>query len=341
MQKKRVVLSDVAKHAGVSKATVSRYLNHSLKLPEATANKIDTAISELNYKRNAIARHLSKGGGETIGLVVPDITNSFFADLADAAEEVAFQKGYSLVLCITRNNLQKELQFIRWIDTCQVDGLMFITNHPDNGELCNAIRPYSNKIVLIDEDITGCDAAKVFAENRKGGSLATQKLLDAGHTKIAFIGGNRSLMSVQERYAGFSEAMHRAGLNVRDDWIYFGEYEKSFGSYAMEKLLTSQVPPSAIFAASDYLVLGVFDYLRSVNKKVPEDLSIAGFDDASYSNYTQPRISTIKQPAYEMGKIGVEYVIDILQGKFIQETKRLPVHWISRDSVASFKKVHS
>ncbi|EPN9891402.1 ABC transporter permease subunit [Klebsiella michiganensis] len=124
MSIKRVLLSDVAKLAGLSKATLSRYMNNSIVLPQDTIDRIETAIRELDYRGNSLARRLSKGGSETLGLVLPDITNPFFAELADAAEEAASASGYSLVLCITRNNPEKECQFIRWLDTCQVDGLL-------------------------------------------------------------------------------------------------------------------------------------------------------------------------------------------------------------------------
>ena len=118
MSTKRVLLSDVAKLASLSKATVSRYMNHSIVLPQETIDRIESAIRTLDYRGNSLARRLSKGGSETLGLVLPDITNPFFAELADAAEEAASARGYSLVLCITRNNPEKEAQFIRWLTAC-------------------------------------------------------------------------------------------------------------------------------------------------------------------------------------------------------------------------------
>jgi len=156
MSKKRVLLSDVAALAGLSKATVSRYMNQSIMLPQETIDRIEAAIRQLDYRGNSLARRLSKGGSETLGLVLPDITNPFFAELADAAEEAASAHGYSLVLCITRNHPDKESQFIRWLDTCQVDGLLFTTNHPDNGLLRKEINRHQ-RIVLLDEDIPGSE----------------------------------------------------------------------------------------------------------------------------------------------------------------------------------------
>lgn len=168
MSIKRVLLSDVAKLAGLSKATLSRYMNNSIVLPQDTIDRIETAIRELDYRGNSLARRLSKGGSETLGLVLPDITNPFFAELADAAEEAASVSGYSLVLCITRNNPEKECQFIRWLDTCQVDGLLFTTNRPDNGLLRKEVQRHE-RIVLLDEDIPGSKVPKVFADNVQAG----------------------------------------------------------------------------------------------------------------------------------------------------------------------------
>ncbi len=330
--KKRILLSDVAEMAGVSKATVSRYLNNSLALPPETATRIQQAIRQLNYRGNSLARRLSKGGSETLGLVLPDITNTFFAELADAAEEEASAHGYSLVLCVTRNNPDKELQFIRWLDSCQVDGLLFATNRPDDGLLCEEIRHHQH-IVILDEDIPGTTAPKVFTDNHQGGLIATQQLIAAGHQQIAFVGGEYGLMSVRERYQGFSDALHQAGLSCPDPWVLFGQYQLEFGTRALEQLFSTPQRPTAIFAASDYLVLGILDGLRNLNLSAPADLSVVGFDDASYTNYTHPRISTIRQPARQMGHTAIRLLLQMLKDQPVPEITRLPVEWIARDSI--------
>ncbi|MDO6407163.1 LacI family DNA-binding transcriptional regulator [Pantoea phytobeneficialis] len=339
MTKKRVLLSDVAQLAGLSKATVSRYLNHSLVLPQDTVTRIENAIRQLDYRGNSLARRLSKGGSETLGLVLPDITNPFFAELADAAEEAASQHGYSLVLCITRNNPDKECQFIRWLDTCQVDGLLFTTNRPDNGLLRKEVQR-QQRIVLLDEDIPGSSVPKVFADNVQGGKLATEQLIAAGHRHIAFVGGPDALMSVRERYQGFCAAMQQAGLEVVPEWVLFGKYERSFGAQALHHFFAAEQRPTAVFAASDYLVLGLLDGLREQGLRAPDALSLVGFDDASYAEFTQPRISTIRQPAREMGRAAVEQMLALLHGDLpaAQET-RFPVEWIARDSISRLNPV--
>ncbi|MGK3113687.1 LacI family DNA-binding transcriptional regulator [Candidatus Pantoea formicae] len=339
MSTKRVLLSDVAKLAGLSKATVSRYMNHSIVLPQETIDRIETAIHTLDYRGNSLARRLSKGGSETLGLVLPDITNPFFAELADAAEEAASARGYSLVLCITRNNPDKEAQFIRWLDTRQVDGLLFTTNRPDNGVLRAEIQR-QHHVVLLDEDIPGSQVPKVFADNVQGGRIATEQLIAAGHTRIAFIGGPEQLMSVRERYLGFCTAMQQAGLAVPPEWVMYGNYAREFGQQALNHLFSCEQRPTAVFAASDYLVLGLLDGLRANGLQAPAALSLVGFDDANYTDLTQPRISTIRQPARELGHTAVNIMLRLLNNESdIPMETRLPVEWIGRDSIGFVNSV--
>ncbi|HBQ3269309.1 LacI family DNA-binding transcriptional regulator [Klebsiella pneumoniae] len=305
MSIKRVLLSDVAKLAGLSKATLSRYMNNSIVLPQDTIDRIETAIRELDYRGNSLARRLSKGGSETLGLV----------------------------LCITRNNPEKECQFIRWLDTCQVDGLLFTTNRPDNGLLRKEVQRHE-RIVLLDEDIPGSKVPKVFADNVQGGRIATEKLIAAGHRHIAFVGGPDKLMSVRERYQGFCTAMEQAGLSWPPEWVMYGDYQREFGQQALRYLFSQQVRPTAVFAASDYLVLGLLDGLRASGLQAPEALSLVGFDDANYADFTQPRISTIRQPARELGRTAVNIMMRLLNDDpDIPAETRLPVEWIGRDSI--------
>lgn len=334
MGTKRVVLSDVAKYAGLSKATVSRYLNKSISLPQPTVARIEEAIKALDYRANSLARRLSKGGSETIGLVLPDIANPFFAELADAAEEAASLHKYSLVLCVTRNNLEKECQFIRWLDTRQVDGLLFTTNRPDNGQLREQLKGQRH-VVLLDEDVPGSTVPKVFSDNVHGGELAANKLIAAGHQRIAFVGGPDELMSVRERHQGFRQALLNAGLPYSADMVLYGDYSRTFGRAALDQLLALPQPPTAIFAASDYLALGLLDGMRQRGLAVPASLSLVGFDDAIYSDLITPRLSTIRQSARDLGRVAVETLIKLFNDEpDVSQVSRIPVEWISRDSVA-------
>ncbi len=214
-----------------------------------------------------------------------------------------------------------------------VDGLLFTTNRPDNGLLRKEVQRHE-RIVLLDEDIPGSKVPKVFADNVQGGRIATEKLIAAGHRHIAFVGGPDKLMSVRERYQGFCTAMEQAGLSWPPEWVMYGDYQREFGQQALRYLFSQQVRPTAVFAASDYLVLGLLDGLRASGLQAPEALSLVGFDDANYADFTQPRISTIRQPARELGRTAVNIMMRLLNDDpDIPAETRLPVEWIGRDSI--------
>ncbi|WP_395068153.1 LacI family DNA-binding transcriptional regulator [Paraburkholderia silvatlantica] len=326
-------IRDVAEYAKVSKATVSRYLNGSLALPPETSERIDAAIAALNYRQNSLARRLSLGSSETIGLAMPDVANPFFAEIADEVELAASEHGYGLSLCITRNQFDRESLYIGWLDTQHLDGLILVSNRPDDGSLRNLIGTRGN-IVLIDEDIPGADVPKVFVDNVQGGYLATRHLLAAGHRRIGHVSGPRGLFTVQERCEGYRRALAEAGIAFDESLVRFGSYERHFGVTALTGLLELPSPPTAVFAASDYLAVGMLELLRDRAINVPADMSIVGFDDMEFASLLMPPISTLRQSARELGRKGVDLLLARLTGDVPAVVERLPVRLIERASVA-------
>jgi LacI family transcriptional regulator len=334
---KTSTIRDVAEHANVSKATVSRYLNGSLTLPPDTARRIDAAIVELNYRQNSLARRLSLGSSETIGLAMPDVANPFFAEIADEVELAASERGFGLSLCITRNELKRESLYLSWLDTQHLDGLILVSNRPDDGSLRELIGKRRN-IVLIDEDIPGTDVPKVFVDNVQGGYLATRHLIRAGHTRIGHVSGPQTLFTVQERFDGYRRALSEANLPFDPDLVRFGSYERHFGEAALCELLALSDAPTAIFASSDYLAVGMLEALRDRGIEVPRDMSIVGFDDMEFTSLLMPPISTLRQSARDLGRKGVEMLLARLAGDAPSTVHRLPVRLIERASVAPPRK---
>ncbi|MDR0242183.1 MAG: LacI family transcriptional regulator [Burkholderia sp.] len=337
---KTSTISDVASLAQVSKATVSRYLNGNLALPPDTAKRVDDAIVALNFRQNSLARRLSKGSSETIGLAMPNVANPFFAEVADEVEEALRERGYGLSLCITRNLVEREAFYLRWLDTRHLDGLILITNRPDDGQLRQLIKGHRN-IVLMDEDVPGTEVPKVFVNNVEGGYLATRHLLDAGHRRIAHVSGPRFLYTVGERHEGYCKALAEAGVPYDETLVKFGTYERTFGQEAVAELLALREPPTAVFAASDYLAVGMLEALRSRDLKVPDYISIVGFDDMEFASLLMPPISTLRQSARELGRAAVASLIDIISSDSIADSvtgssiQRLPVSLIERSSVGA------
>jgi LacI family transcriptional regulator len=189
--------------------------------------------------------------------------------------------------------------------------------------------------VLLDEDIRGLDVPKVFVENEQGGYMAAQCLIKAGHRRIAHISGPPNLFSVRERVGGFRKALAEVGADVPDSHVIFGRYDRAFGHEAAARLLALPEPPTAIFAASDYLVMGILDALQELGLKAPDDLSLVGFDDMPFASLLNPPITTVRQPVRLMGEHGVDALIARIKGDDHPATvERLPVKLIERASVA-------
>lgn len=323
-------LRDVAAAAGVSTAAVSRYLNRLLPLPPDTASRIDAAIRDLDYRPNPHARRLSLGRAETIGLVLPDIGNPFFAQLAAAVEEAADAAGLALNLHATLNRPGRELDYLERMRHARLDGVIFVTNHGDHEALARAIQA-SERVVLIDEDVTGTDVPKVFCDNRHGGWLVGRHLLAAGHRRIGFIGGPEGVMSARERLFGLQRAVFEHGPPAAVTAILHGPYSVAHGVAAAERLLAMQPRPTAVFAASDEIVLGLLTVLRQRGLRVPQHLSVVAFDDVSPLDLLDPPLTAVRQPVAALGRRAVEIVT---AADFPASVERLPVDLIVRSSVA-------
>ena len=328
-------LRDVAHAATVSVATVSRYLNGTLNLPAGTSARIAAAIRELNYEPNPHARRLSLGRSDMLGLVIPDIANPFFAELAAAVEEGAEANGLGLVLCVTRHRVDRELEYVARLRRNLVDGLLLVTDHGANEALGRTINA-ERGVVLLDEDIAGVHAPKVFADNRGGGVLAARHLIAAGHRRLGFVGGPEGMFSTVERRAGFLAEIEAAGAGRRMVFEIFGEYTVQHGLAAAERLPRVGMRPTALFVASDEITLGLLDGLRAHGVAVPGEISIVTFDDVGPSHLLQPPLTAIRQPIAEMGRQGVDLLLARLRGGTVPSAPlQLPVQLVERGSVAA------
>ncbi len=327
-------LSDVAEAAGVSPTLVSRYLNHRIELPAATRQRIDDAVARLDYRPNLLAKRLSTGRTEAISLVTPEIANPFFAELAASIEAEAERQGYAVYISSTRGDPAREADAIRRLADQHVDGLIMMTNRPDDGSLAALLRRHNN-VVLVDEDVPETNLPRIFVENEKGAYLATVHLIDAGHRDIALIGGPHGLLSVWERRAGFERAMRERGLPLRPEWTLLGDYSRQFGHDSLLKLLDQDVRPTAILACSDYIAVGVLHAARQRGLVVPADMSLVGFDDMPFAELVDPPLTTVRQPIAEMGRLAFERLLALLANSPAPPLTRLPVELVLRRSVAS------
>ena len=323
-------LKDVAEAAAVSIATVSRYQNNKLALPPTTAERIEKAIRALDYRPNAHARRLSLGRSDVIGLVLPDIANPFFAHLAASVERAASAVGLEVMLMATLNSPQREIAYLERVRRNHLDGLIFVTNHKGTDTLATAINT-SGRVVLADEDVDDVHCAKVFCDNELGGFLAGQHLTMFGHRRLAFVGGPSDLMSGIERANGFRRAARVAGRSVKIVSEQFGDYGTAHGRAAAEVLLQLSPMPSGVFAASDEIALGLLSQLKSRGVRVPDDMSVIGFDDVGPLELFDPPLTTVRQPIVELGRRAVEALSGATPTP--GSADRLPVELVVRRSV--------
>ena len=325
-------LSDVATEAGVSPTAVSRYLNNRIALPLATRERIDAAIAKLNYRPNLLAKRLSTGRTEAISLVTPEIANPFFAELAAAIEGEAQAHGYAVYMSSTQGDRMREIDAIQRLEDQHVDGLIMMTNQPDDGSLAALLNQHQN-VVLLDEDIPGVLVPRVFVENQQGSYLAARHLIDAGHRDIALVSGPHNLMSVTERLAGFERAMAEADLPVRPGWVLLGEYSRDYGRAAALQLLSGAHRPTAVLACSDYIASGILQAARQAGLEVPGDLSLVGFDDMPFAELVDPPLTTVRQPVAAMGRTAFQQLLALINKTELEPQTRLPVSLIVRKSV--------
>lgn len=327
-------IHDVAQDAGVSPTTVSRYLNNRIELPPTTAARIDAAISKLDYRPNLLAKRLSTGKTEAVGLVAPEIREPFFAELASAFEDEADRHGYTVFMSSTRSDRKREIASLERLADRHVDGLLMMTNTPDDGTLAAMIGKRRN-VVIIDEDIPGITVPRIFVDNTEGAYQATRHLIEAGHRRIAYLGGPIGLLTVTERREGFMMAMNEAGVPVRPEYVAMGSFAPELARAATQKFLDLPLPPTAIFASSDYLAIGALMGLRDRNVSVPDEVSLIGFDDVAFGALLTPPLTAIRQPVEQLGRLGFQTLLALLNGETPPLLTRLPIELIRRQSVAA------
>lgn len=327
-------IHDVAQTAGVSATTVSRYLNKRIELPAATIARIDAAIARHDYRPNLLARRLSTGRTEAIGLVVPEIREPFFAELASAVEDEADRHGYTIFMSSTRSARAREVASLERLRDHHVDGLILLTNTPDDGTLARLIGKRRN-VVLIDEDVPAANVPKVFVENSEGAHRATTCLIEAGHRRIGYLGGPLGLLSSEERFAGYRQALREASIALREADIHRGSFAPDFAAVATRRLLAQRTPPTAIFASSDYLALGALRALRGAAVSIPDQMSFVSFDDTLIGDMLTPALTAVRQPIPDLGRHGFRALLALMNGGRAPKLTRLPVELIERDSVAA------
>ncbi len=320
-------IRDVAKEAGVSVATVSRVLNNSGYVNEDTRKRVMDAIEKLNYKPNAVARSLFKKQSKMIGLIVPDITNPFFPQLARAVEDVTKQAGYTLVLCNSDNQIDKEQEYIEVLKQKYIDGFIIVTSTLKQEHIEGLGVP----IVALDRAIDD-STPYVGVDNYEGAKMATRFLLNKGCKKIAHVRGSIGILTADERCRGYIDELQNLSL-FNPELIVNGDFQIQKTKQAMIELLTIYPDIDGVFAGNDIMAIGVLKAAEEVGKKIPEQLSVIGFDGIALSEITTPELTTMSQPIYEIGSTAAKMLLGIIEEKPLpKSTYTFPVRLVERKS---------
>ena len=307
-------IREVAESAGVSYATVSHVINNTRLVSPETRERVLAAMTALNYRPNAVARSLRQGKTNTIGLVLPDSANPFFAEISRSIEDEAFNKGYSVFLCNTELDTQRELFYVDVLSKKQVDGIIFVAAGDQADSLDFLVRR-NMPVVMIDRDVPNVEVDAVLTDNELGGFLATQHLLELGHTRIACIAGPSSITPSAERIVGYRKALEQAGLSYDESLVLRGDYHSQSGMEITHSILKMNPRPTAIFALNDLMALGALRAAAEAGCSVPNDLAIVGYDDLDIARFTNPPLTTIAQPKKEVGTQAVSILVDRMTRK--------------------------
>jgi DNA-binding LacI/PurR family transcriptional regulator len=308
-------MKQVAKMAGVSLGTVSHVLNGSARVREPLRKRVLDVVNSLGYQPSQLARGLRRVKTNMIGMVIPDVTNPFFPGVVRGAEDVAFSNGYRLVLCNTDNDHSKELVHLNELRTYLPAGLLVIpSNFSDLTTQAESYRKSGTAVVCVDRLPKRWSGDSATVANEEGAFQASQYLIQLGHRRLATITGPLHLTNAQQRVDGFKRALAEADISLAQTYFQETTFDRA-GGHSKALLLLRMLPrPTAIFAGNDMIALGVLHAIRELGLRCPEDVSVMGFDDLDFDEFTSPSLSSVFQPGYQLGATAAHMLLDRMRG---------------------------
>ncbi|USY53215.1 LacI family transcriptional regulator [Bacillus sp. 1780r2a1] len=316
--KGRISAYDVAEKAKVSQSTVSRVLNNYPHIKETTRKKVLKAIEELGFTRDEIARSLASNKTRTIGLIVGDITNPFFAESAKVITGKAQEMQYDVILCNTNHSEENLNKYIQTLKGKRVDGIIIAAANKDNEQI-KELYDQGFPVVLFNSILEHEKANYIAVDNYKGAKLAVEHLYNLNHRKIAYIAGPSTYVTTHLRNLGYQDALKELGIAINTDYIYSQNFSYNEVYQFTKKLLKSSNRPTGFFAASDQMALAVLDAAASENIKVPQELSVVGFDDIDLAKNQYIGLTTITQPKEKMATLVLEKLLLLIERTENQE----------------------
>lgn len=311
MKRKQLTIEDVAALAGVSRQTVSRVLNDRDKVAETTRQRVLSAVEELGYRPSKVARALVTHRTETVGLVVGDIANPFFPEVARGVVDTAQTRGYNVFLCNSDGDVEQEARILHSMAGHAVDGVIIYPGF-GGGDNLRAFAEHHAPLVAINCFFDYPGASRVMIDTRRGAKLAVNYLIDKGHTAIGMLAGQAPSLSLMRRVRGYRDALMAHGLPVVTEWILPGSPVVARGVESTRQLLTQYPQTTAIFAYNDLLAVGAMQTCQELGRRVPDDCAIVGFDDIPLAAMLAPPLTTVGVDKYELGRQAMSRLLDML-----------------------------
>jgi LacI family transcriptional regulator len=306
-----VTIRDVARRAGVAVGTVSHHLNGSARVAAGTAQRVQAAIDELGYRIDLSARSLRSRRTQSVGLVLPNISNPFYAEVARAIEHALWDRKFQTLLCDSSQDPERERMHLEALESRRVDGILMIRTADWRLPRSRLLRPRV-PIVFVDRGVDRMPS--VTTDNRRGGELAARHLAELGHRAIAILAGENAVGNVRERLAGFKTELARHGVSVRTRDVATGPQAVELGR-EVARWMDRRPHPTAVFATNDIVAIGAWRQLLGMGLRIPEDVSLIGFDDIEMSSLVLPPLTTVRQDKSAMGQEAASVLLQLLAGE--------------------------
>lgn len=323
----------VAERAGVSVATVSHVLNGTRHVSDALRARVEAAMRELDFVPSAIARSLKQRQTHTIGMMTPNSSNPYFAEIVQAVEDHAFGAGYHVVLCNSNDDPRRQSAYLQVLAQRRIDGLVLVPTGDDATVLAQ-LDGLRMPVVLLDRPLAGMRFDAVCNDNRAGARLAVQHLVGLGHRRIGCIADSPETAVSREREAGWREVLAEAGLEAPE--LQYGHFTAQGGFDAMQRLLALPQPPTAVFACNDAMAIGALGALAQAGLAAPAHVSIVGYDDVDLAHWVHPALTTVAQPKQQMSRLAVDLLIERIERRRHEaQTRALAPSLVVRASSAA------
>jgi len=328
-------IREIAQEVNVSTATVSHVINNTRYVSEEVRSQVLAAMERLNYRPNAVARGLRTKRTNTIALIIPDITNPYFTDFTRGFQDAADEKGYLVLLCNTDRLLDREMRFLDTMWQQRVEGIVLNPSKVTMENLSNIVRA-KIPVVMLGSQVEQNEFDNILVDNIRGGFDAVQHLCCLGHKRIGLACGPRTASSALQRYQGYLQALIRNSQPFDEQLVAEGEITFDGGYQCIRQLLSIPNPPTAVFAICDIMALGAKTAIEDAGLKIPDDISLIGFDDIPEVSRTRPKLTTIAQPKYQMGQVSATLLFEQIENNNTLPRRRIVLEHtlVVRDSTS-------